>query len=263
MELRNRLWNALDIFYWSTVSFLIKQDIYGKEQRHPILKLLTMLWDRYYKMPLDTLNMYWNTTYSFIRTKFFGDSWSEVYDFIEFIANNDQNVENAKTFVQGCNCILEEEGSGYRFVGGYITSIISEEEINSIEDAIKDASTFNGASTHLKASLRLFSDKKKPDYRNSIKESISAVESVCCNIVGEKSATLGKALNVIEKEKNIVLHSALKSAFEKLYGYTSDAEGIRHGLLEESNLQSEDAKFMLIACSAFVNYLIVKSCKKS
>lgn len=85
----------------------------------------------------------------------------------------------------------------------------------------------------------------------------------CCHIVGEKSATLGSALKVIEKNKDIVLHRSLKLAFEKLYGYTSDAEGIRHGLLDEPTLKGEDAKFMLVACSAFINCLIVKSNKNS
>jgi hypothetical protein len=62
-------------------------------------------------------------------------------------------------------------------------------------------------------------------------------------------------------EKEIVLHSALKKAFNNLYGYTSDAKGIRHALLEEAELYPEDAKFMLISCSAFVNYLVSKISK--
>lgn len=57
------------------------------------------------------------------------------------------------------------------------------------------------------------------------------------------------------------MHPALKGSFEKLYGYTSDAEGIRHALLDEPNLDFEDAKFMLVSCSAFVNYLKAKAAK--
>jgi len=52
----------------------------------------------------------------------------------------------------------------------------------------------------------------------------------------------------------------MKSAFSALYGYTSDEGGIRHALIEKnSQVQIEDARFMLIACSAFVNYLISKT----
>jgi len=35
-------------------------------------------------------------------------------------------------------------------------------------------------------------------------------------------------------------------------------ECIRHSLLNEPNVDFEDAKFMLVACCAFVNYLISK-----
>ena len=55
----------------------------------------------------------------------------------------------------------------------------------------------------------------------------------------------------------------LKEAFQRLYQYTSSAEGIRHaiGLMEEPNLNYEDAKFMLVSCSAFINYLMSKASK--
>ena len=44
-----------------------------------------------------------------------------------------------------------------------------------------------------------------------------------------------------------------------MYGYTNDAEGIRHSLLDEANLRFEDAKYMVVTCSAFVNYLVAKA----
>ncbi|MFH1639453.1 MAG: hypothetical protein ABIB93_03970 [Chloroflexota bacterium] len=105
------------------------------------------------------------------------------------------------------------------------------------------------------------SDKTSPDYRNSIKESISAVEAICRAITGNDKATLGEALKIIQEQGKLNLHTALKQAFSNLYGYTSDAEGIRHALLDEPNLNSEDALFMLVSCSAFINYLGSKASK--
>jgi hypothetical protein len=54
----------------------------------------------------------------------------------------------------------------------------------------------------------------------------------------------------------ILLVPSLKRAFDKLYGYTSDADGIRHALLEEDSVTFEQAKFMLVVCSAFTNCAI-------
>jgi len=96
------------------------------------------------------------------------------------------------------------------------------------------------------------SDRKSPDYRNSIKESISAVESLVQKTVGKKG-TLGQLIEKIEE--HFELHKALKKSFRELYGYTSDKDGIRHAMLDEPNLDFEDAKFMLVTCSAFINYV--------
>jgi hypothetical protein len=90
-------------------------------------------------------------------------------------------------------------------------------------------------------------------YRNSIKESISAVEAMCKLAAHDDKATLGQVL------PKMGLHPALRDGFNKLYGYTNDADGIRHALLEESTLTFDDAKFMLVACAAFINYLKAKA----
>ena len=43
--------------------------------------------------------------------------------------------------------------------------------------------------------------------------------------------------------------------------FTSDENGIRHGGEDFKDASSEDAYFMLISCSAFINYLKVKYSK--
>ncbi len=75
--------------------------------------------------------------------------------------------------------------------------------------------------------------------------------------MGEGKATLGQALKKIEQKYE--LHPALRNAFGKMYEYTSDEDGIRHALLEMDSLRYGDALYMLVTCSAFVNYLIEKS----
>jgi hypothetical protein len=46
-----------------------------------------------------------------------------------------------------------------------------------------------------------------------------------------------------------------------IYGYTSDAGGMRHALLEEASWDLADAKFMLVSGCALLNYLIIKAQK--
>ena len=57
------------------------------------------------------------------------------------------------------------------------------------------------------------------------------------------------------------MHGALKSAFSSLFGYTSSGDGIRHGSIRQSEADFDIAKFMMVSCSAFINYLIGISSK--
>ena len=252
-DLRNSLWNALTLNYWDGVNnnFI---------DYFPLMKhFVKELWANHFKRPLDTLSDSWSDIYKEIRNEFYSYKWYEVYDFIEFAVDNYLHEDSNQKFMILCNSFLERELSAYRFVGGKITPITSQEEISTIEEALNIPKPYKTVNIHIKTALTLFSDKKSPDYRNSIKESISAVESICKLITKKKNPTLSQALKIQKKE--IGLHSALEKAFDSLYGYTSDEEGIRHSLLKEAKLYSEDAKFMLVSCSAFVNYLISKISK--
>lgn len=153
------------------------------------------------------------------------------------------------------NEIFEKEFVGYRFVGEHIVAICDDVEIKEIEQSLDVK--FKGCKTQIQNALRLLSDRNKPDYKNSIKESISAVESICSIITGKNKATLGDALKVLESKRG--LKGQLKSAFEKLYNFTNDKGGIRHSEgLFVSDVSFEEAKFMLVSCCAFINYLIAE-----
>lgn len=252
-DLRNGLWNALTTSYWDNIS----RDYISYFPDMEIL--IKKIWVDHFKQPLDTLEDIWSLTYEKIRNIFYNYEWYEVYDFIEFIVYSYPYKDDNQDFMDHCNSFLERELSAYRFIGGKITQITSEEEISEIEEALEISKSLKAVNTHLKTALDLLADRKSPNYRNSIKESISAVEAICNIITKGKNATLGQALKKIEDK--VGLHSALKNAFSSLYGYTSDADGIRHALLDEPNLYFEDAKFMLVSCSTFINYLVIKASK--
>lgn len=197
-----------------------------------------------------------NRNVDFLKDWFFKCQWYEKYDFLECLSKID--IDHFKLgFTEECNESLKIEMSAYRLVDGFIVQITSEEEIVEIEEALLNSSKWKPVNIHLKTAIEYFSNRENPDYRNSVKESISAVESLCKIIVENDNTTLAPALKIIEEKYKI--HGALRSAFTALYGYTSGAGGIRHSLLEDDIIVTmEDAKFMLVSCSAFINYLKVK-----
>lgn len=187
------------------------------------------------------------------------NEWYKKFDLIEFSiqvlrkngGKNRQFLGIIDAFVKMTNSTFKRLNYAYRIVDDQIVEITDEEEIKVIEEALTQTSAVK---THLSEALKHLSDRPTPDYRNSIKESISAVEALCREITGE--TTLGLALNALEK-KGIVIPTYLKSGFEKLYVYTNDARtGIRHAQMDDSEApQYDEAKFMLVACSAFINYI--------
>ena len=188
------------------------------------------------------------------------EDWYTIFDFIERYLEtcNDNKVLRMQTEF---NRILESEVSAYRIIDKKVIPITNKSEISTVEEAMNAG--FDSVRIHLEKALGLFADRRNPDYENSIKESISAVESMCCIITGTtgKNATLGNTLKKL-KEKGVHIHQAMGKAFLSLYGYTSDEDGIRHGGIDFANAPSEDAKYMLVSCSAFINYLIEKWSKK-
>lgn len=255
-DLRNGLWNALSIFYWNRIKANVYEDWYLANDRDVEI-LFKRLWHNYFKKPIDTLSIHWPEPLDEVRRYYFSCKWYDVYDFIEFVAREYPDRGINSRFIDFCNSVLERELSAYRFVGGTITQITSKKEIVEIEEALEEAP--KTVKIHLKTALSLLADRKSPNYRNSIKESISVIEAISKQISGKPKAKLDQALEEIEKKTE--LHPALKKAFSNLYGYTSNAEGIRHALMEEPNLDFEDAKFMLVSCSAFINYLMAKASK--
>ncbi|MDO3694641.1 hypothetical protein QVZ41_07255 [Wenyingzhuangia sp. chi5] len=257
-DLRNSLWTIVRELLIDNLSNELDYDVYGKAKKNTDLTIFFKdLWIHFFKYPIDNLPFYSSKVHktnatNVVREWFFKADWFLIFDFIEFCSTYKNN------FQEITNKFLKRELSAYRFVNGNLVEINSKEEIIEIENAINNLDEFRPVKEHLKRSIELYSDRKNPDYRNSIKESISAVEALSKILVNDPKTTLGQALKVIEKKHQIP--NSLKSAFSALYGYTSGEGGIRHSLLEKDiNIEIEEARFMLVTCSAFVNYLINKS----
>lgn len=252
LDLRAGLWNVLSLYCWETM----KQSFVSEDKR--IETVCKLLWIRYFKQTVDSINAFWPQTLAEIKKYFFECQWYEVYDFIEIFVEISEVGFDTDNIINAFNSVLKQELSAYRFVGKKIVQITSQEEISAIEEALERSEPLKPVYTHLNASLNLLADRKSPDYRNSIKESISAVEAMCRIITNNHKASLGEALKKV-KDNGVILHPALEKSFTIMYGYASDASGIRHSLLKESNLKFIDGKFMLVSCSAFVNFLIEKA----
>ena len=243
--LRNSIWNVVFEVFARELNYTVGKQLYRQ------------VWAQRRKLPLDECPSETHKALTDLKKIIMTAAPYQVYNLIEYIQQDPNIFGFSGNFSAMINRILEREMSGYRFVGDFLSPIISQVEIAAIEQGLVPSDVFKPVAVHLTTALELLSNREAPDYPNSIKESISAVEAACQIATGDSKATLGAALRKLE-DAGVTLHEAFKAGLKKFYGFTSDAEGIRHALLDESTLEQADAIFMLVTCSAFANYLRAK-----
>ena len=253
-ELRNRLWNAVRE---------LLQDSYLEKL------LCERTADEFLKQPIDAVciadfgGLLKNLLLNYLE-------WYEVYDLLEFLiqafsADNSLHLLLIKStghdisyFVNKINRVLEEERSAYRIIGTEITPISSDVDKLAVEQVLGKTEAnalFEKAHNHIQKTLALFSNRESPDYENTIKESISAIEAVTRALTGKENATLKEAIDLLREK--LKLHPALVEAINRLYGYASDESGIRHaGKPGRPGPTQAEARLILVLASGIVGYLI-------
>lgn len=184
------------------------------------------------------------------------NEWYKKLDLIEtalFVISINTRIQSyLHQFANHLNLEFKRLNFAYRIVENQIVEITSEQEIKTLETAIENNK--ENIKLHLNNALKLYAQRPNADYRNSIKESITAVEAFTREITGDKGLNLGKM-----ESAGIQIPPVLRKSFEILYGYTNDpTTGIRHALMDETAEYVpgvEEALFMLVSCSAFINYL--------
>ncbi|EOQ90310.1 hypothetical protein LEP1GSC202_0347 [Leptospira yanagawae serovar Saopaulo str. Sao Paulo = ATCC 700523] len=255
-ESKNVIWSILFEDFWEEIErdtgrYSKQQSFFYDGRNRWSKEYFKYYWIRILQKPIDEFPDDWGHFYSILRKDFFNSNLFEIFDFLELILKTIDHPFFIKKLVENLNYAFEQENIQFRIIGSNVTSITNDLEISSINETLE--SEYSAVSKHMDLAISMLFSRNSPDYRNSIKESISGVEAICKIISKKDKATLSDALTLIEKKYRI--HPALKLSLEKLYNYTSDEKGIRHSLLSDQEISFNEAKFMLISCSNFINYL--------
>lgn len=247
-SLRTRIWN---LFYLEVFVHLDAPLALSSFIPKPLFKFTLSLLSSFFSVDLEPMyRLAARDLVDYIKQRFFESSWYELYDFVEFFGANYEDRDTMRIVLARIDRLLKEEKTPYRIINGTVTPITAEEEIKEIEKALSISDQYKPARDHVEKALKLMSYRTNPDHPNSIKESISAVDLLVQIILG-KEGTLGKLIG------GLSVHPALKKAFSNLYGWTSDEPGVRHPKFKEPlSCGESEARYMLITCSAFINYLI-------
>jgi hypothetical protein len=257
MDTRTELWNIV---------YAVRGITRRKDMRYDVDdSITTAFWAWYLKNPRDEQPRD-DIVWGHIKSVILEGEWFEALNCIEKYGKYLQRFSNQYTyevpdaFNKLLNTTLEQYLVGYRLIGRELVPLGDDVSAAAVTDSLSVTAKFSGARHHLVRATELLSDRRNPDYPNSIKEAISAVESVVATVPGE--GTLGAGLKKL-RAAGIELHPALESAWSKMYGWTSNAQGIRHAAIDEADADQSLAKYMLVACSAFVSYVIDSGSKSS
>ena len=210
---------------------------------------VTGLWLNHFRQPIDDLQqMSLNNVRKYFKTVVLESEWYHVYHLLEAL----MSWCKSDTFKKSINSVLESELCDYRIIGYKVLPVTEPVEIEAIEVAI--GTPYAPLRQHFSRSLACLAVRPTPDANNSIKESISGVEYMCKLITGDPDTTMGRAINKFT-DTGLVIHEDLEEGLKKLYHWTSDDAGIRHALMDSASVDVDDAKYMLVTCSAVVNYL--------
>ncbi len=226
-----------------------------KSKAYPLIKII---WTDFFSLSLDNLDSKYHKVTESIKTRYEGLEWYEKYDFVDTVLNfsNSARVIDIRKLEKRLNGILENENAAYQIQNSKVIPRFEPIEVSEINEAKKSLPRESNVRISLEKSLIFFSARPKPDFENSIKESISAIESLSCTIL-DKSGTLGSQTQ--ELGKKLKIPPAIGKIISTLYGWTSDATGVRHGGKDKMIADlGPEARLVLLTSHALVNYITTK-----
>ena len=269
--LRIRLWNCLDNTLLHFVEGRRGYSRQGSGDPKYIWQLFKKMWDEYFERPLHEFPVWFkdgkntDSTYIILFAYVQNSQWYRVFDFFEWILrqlikdlpNRAYNKKHLNRLNKRVNEVLRAQRSVFRLLEGKFIQLVEPIELEEVEQVFR--TDIDIVKEHLTKAVAFFSDRENPDYKNSIKESISAVEAICKYLLKDEkikgNPTLKDCLKELRKRPDI--HQTFITAVDKFYAYTNGEEGIRHSNKEDGGKVTEsEARFSLVTCSAIVNYLL-------
>ena len=205
--------------------------------------------------------------------------WWAVLDFIEFAldmhAGTDEPIawrirdpktgtirwrSSPKQFISSLNSTLSEMNVGYRLMPtGKFVNVHSDEEAEEIGKAC--SGPFAEARTHMENAVADFRNTDQPNHANTVKEAISAVESIVTELTGKE---IRAGLHQLAKEgilPDVRTDSGGENSFvaalEKYWTYANATS--RHGRKKGVEPPDRDtARFLLVTCATLVNYITTR-----
>ena len=203
--------------------------------------------------PADEFNANWEHQVELVKRAILKGSYDKTLGFLEWVLRQREapfglfeKIRDALEIAKVAYVLTDDPPT--------IVPAATVEEGQAIISALSESQKHGavGSEEHLRNAIK---ELNSGNFADSVRESIHAVESTARRLDENSTSTLGPALKALKKKGAI--HPALEGAFLKLYGYTSDKQGVRHSISDDASAVGQhEAVFMLGACASFVTYLL-------
>lgn len=248
-ELNDRTRNMIVTFIHEKLDY-----IFRTEGSHNEIKIANKIMAGLYGKPICSRSQYDKRLVEMVvvNTILEGD-YDEVFNVMEYFCRMVNYLNPQSGIYEYVNRMFQRECVGYSFINKELTSISSEQEKAAIEESLNVP--FGNYASHIAESLHALSDRKHPNYENSIQSAVKGLEELVNRLLGETGNSLGDGIRKVGEQKG--LHQAFVKAISNLFGFASDENGLRHGNGKEAHkLDFDEAKCILLLCCTVANYLV-------
>lgn len=201
--------------------------------------------------------------------------WDKAYDFCERLYshlasavvqewNNDYEEITSRAGVQAyiaeeLQRIFAEESLAFEFSDGKVVRRGRKHtvEVTTRAQVVLGDPKLVGARKHYEKAMAFFRHPSKPDYENSVKEAVCAVEAAGKALFpSAKAATLGDLARWFSGSGDIAIPKALVQTVTGIYGYRNGGDGVGHGGSSGGVATVEVAEYVLAVTASQIIYFV-------
>lgn len=205
-----------------------------------------------------------------------GMPWAKIYDFCErlysHLANQDGWEDNfgnytekisrteSQAYITGeLQRLFLEEALAYEFTDGAVRRRGRKHtvELASKSQVVLGDPKLMSARQHFEKALQFFRHPTKPDYENSVKEAVCAVEATGKVLFPmAKASTLGDLIKWFGSTTTVTVPKAINQTLTGIYAFRNGGEGISHGASTGGRASVEVTEYVLAVCASQIIYFV-------
>ncbi|PZW68402.1 hypothetical protein F471_01707 [Pseudomonas sp. URMO17WK12:I1] len=206
--------------------------------------------------------------------------WDKAYDFCERLHNtlaratghywNDEfhekiSKDEVRTFIsEEIQRLFEEESLAFEFSQGLVRRRGRRHTVDVTTRAqvvLGDTRLVNSR-RHYDKAIAFFRNPINPDFENSVKEAVCAVEAAGKALFPmAKATTLGDLAKWFSSTKDVSVPKALAQTITGIYAYRSGGDGVGHGGSVGGAATAEVTEYVLAVCASQIIYFVDVACQ--